>query len=186
VPLSRGFPPCLLPSARRGSEPRGAELLRRTGDGMRGWRRAGAALAAPGVQLPRASGGVQARVRGRGCGACGAGAAAARATLERALGRRRSGAALDQARKLVALEPARELVAQRRRGSGARDQAALEWTALARVMARQLGAGGAGVGGAGARDGVAARGWRRPRVPSPVSSCAGVRLRFPSPWAQHR
>jgi hypothetical protein len=74
---------------------------------------------------------------------CGAGAAAARAALERALGRRRSGAALDQARKLVALEPARELVARRRRGSGARDQAAMESAAQAHVMARQIGAGGA-------------------------------------------
>jgi hypothetical protein len=143
APLCRGFSPCLLPSAGRGSEPRAAELLRRIGDGARGWRRAGTALAAPGALLPRASGGVQARVRGRGCGMCGAGAAAARAALERALRRRRSGAALDQARKLVALESARELVSRRRHRSGARDQAALEWAAQARVMARQLGAGGA-------------------------------------------
>jgi hypothetical protein len=40
--------------------------------------------------------------------------------------------------------------------------------------------------GAQARGGAVARGWWRPGVPSPVSSCAGERLQFPSPWAQHQ
>jgi hypothetical protein len=80
----------------------------------------------------------------------------------------------------------------RQLGAGARGRLASQ---ARRELVGRAEAGGTGAGaeatawrgsGAQARGGAAARGWRRPGVPFPVSSCAGERLRFPSPWAQHR